>query len=736
MNEISEELLNGLSMIAVGEGKRPIGSWKESQTRALTEAELMIKSTHKDFRYYGIVTGYDGLEVIDVDLKVIKNEKKRAAFWKSLLQILQDHIEGFENKFVIYQTANHGYHILYKAGNIEGNKKLAAFKGEKEAVIETRGIGGYVVRYDKKVSEKGYAQIGKISDEDRNMLIEMCRYYNNYDPNELVKGVDIKSWDDYNSQHSVWDLVQDEFKMVGEDSKAWRILRHGEPKSDHSGYIYKDTGLMYLFSSSTQYEAEKPYSAYAVYTKKVHGGDYSASSKELYRLGYGSRNIVKREYNDPVKNIDEKDLVFPIDIFPNPFRDYIMENYTTSNLNIDFMGASLLWVMSVIIGNSMRVKVKNLWYDSACVWIACVADRGVGKTPSSRVIISPLVALNNKELANHKKAMDEYNKIKEATKKGESVSLVEPKRGQFIVGDITIEALADLHQENPKSIGMNKDELAGWIKDMNKYRSGSDLEFWLSSFNSEFSAINRKVSSNAFIKKPFIAVLGGVQPAVFDDIASTGQFEDNGFFDRLLVCNPKTTISKWTDEEVSQDSIDWYDAAIRNMYTYFNDLYARDPEGYTMTATFTKEGKKEQTRIFDEIVEIQNHPDTNTYVKAMLAKQHGNIFRMSLIINTMWAFGCTTGEIKMDEIGADSVLRAERLVKYFIAMAKKVKYNRMETKNIRDVADKTKGTPRLKFKAMYDYDKELNRTQVADMLGVSVRTIRNWINEEEKNLKT
>ena len=38
-----------------------------------------------------------------------------------------------------------------------------------------------------------------------------------------------------------------------------------------------------------------------------------------------------------------------------------------------------------------------------------------------------------------------------------------------------MEALIDLHENVPHGIGIFKDELAGWLKDMNKYRSGSDL---------------------------------------------------------------------------------------------------------------------------------------------------------------------------------------------------------------------------------------------------------------------
>ena len=43
-----------------------------------------------------------------------------------------------------------------------------------------------------------------------------------------------------------------------------------------------------------------------------------------------------------------------------------------------------------------------------------------------------------------------------------------------------MEALSGFTPRKDNAVGVFKDELVGWLKDMNKYRAGSDLEFWLS----------------------------------------------------------------------------------------------------------------------------------------------------------------------------------------------------------------------------------------------------------------
>jgi Rps23 Pro-64 3,4-dihydroxylase Tpa1-like proline 4-hydroxylase len=80
-----------------------------------------------------------------------------------------------------------------------------------------------------------------------------------------------------------------------------------------------------------------------------------------------------------------------------------------------------------------------------------------------------------------------------------------------------------LHQESDNCVGVFKDELAGWFKDMNKYREGSDLEFWLSCWSGKAISLNRKTAKSSFVDKPLISVLGGIQPSILNSFYT----EDN-----------------------------------------------------------------------------------------------------------------------------------------------------------------------------------------------------------------
>jgi DNA-directed RNA polymerase specialized sigma subunit len=79
------------------------------------------------------------------------------------------------------------------------------------------------------------------------------------------------------------------------------------------------------------------------------------------------------------------------------------------------------------------------------------------------------------------------------------------------------------------------------------------------------------------------------------------------------------------------------------------------------------------------------------------------------------------------------MLKAEKLSKYFIAMAKKIKVNSLEMGEIKQVMYNHKNkSKREQFMELYNQNNELNRTKVGETLGVSRMQIIRWIKELSK----
>lgn len=749
----------GFSLLTVGDNKIPNFPWKKFQDTPIDKSVFEKRYNYKGGRFkkngdeipatynVGIITGYDYLEVIDIDLKVFSTAQEQREFWDEYISFLKDNILDFDDKFVVYKTKNSGYHILYKSKRVQGNTKIAKLKGHKQAVIESRGIGGYVFLYDgKNVTDKTYKDIDFISDTDRDILWEISKTYNYVEPQKTIVPEKVKkkysetkntSWDDYNAKTSILDVISCEFDVVRNLKDRYIIKRKGA-KSPHSGYVYKDSNCMYLFSTGTIFEAEKLYNPFTALACLKYNNDLSLAAKELYKQGYGDRlkpePIIEKE--DVV--IPEDDLVFPIDIFPDVIQKYISVCNQTLNNSIDYMGCALLFVAAVAIGNSMVIEVKRgLWRETANLWMALVGKAGVGKTPSINSITFPLDKLNNKEIKSYIHNYEKYesyrNLDREQQKLAEEVK--KPLKTQFIVNDITLEALVELHSENKNGIGVNKDELAGWFKDMNKYRKGSDLEHWLSSWSGKEINMNRKTSKSSFVQRAFIPVIGGIQPSIMDTFY-TEENKESGFIDRILFCYPDLKPKKYSEAEMKEEYLQWYEDYIISLYESVKGIikYTDDNEIDPHIARFSEDAKNEWIRIHDSIIDAQVSDNENEYMKSMLPKQLSYIPRFALIINTL--LSNENEDIALNVICKESVLKAEKLSKYFIAMAKKIKSQSSERTDIKYILNKNEGKSNYhKFKAIYSQNPDVNKSELASIIGVSRKTIYKYIKQYETDNK-
>lgn len=737
-------LQDGYSLITVGANKRPNYTWKRYQTEQISKEQFTKQYQYNGGYFYhskrenkevelpattgvGIVTGFDNLEVLDIDLKIFKTLKQQQDFWNELLQFWKDNIDDFDNKFTIYKTVSGGYHVLYKCEKIQGNTKIAKLKDYKEAVIESRGIGGYVFIYDRQISKNSYSEVKEISIQDREVLWTIAEAYNHIEEKPEVgkqdkEYIELKTtvWDDFNNQNNILDIIKDELEVVKNLQNFYLVKRYGA-KSPHSGYVYKDSGCMYLFSTGTIYPAEKIISPFSAYAYKYFDGDFSQCAKELYKKGFGERIV--REINTIDIDVKKEDLTFPIEILPKEFQNYILECKRTLSLDVDFMGCSLLWLFSVLIGNSIQIEVKKGWIEKCNLWFAMVGKAGIGKTPSIKIILKPLLKLNNREIERYNKEVDKYDYYRSLSKeeKKNTEEIHKPIKTQFIANDITIEALVDLHEQNKNAVGVFKDELAGWFKDMNKYRAGSDLEFWLSTWSGDPANFNRLTRKGSFVQNPFIPVLGGIQPNILNQFY-TEENKDNGFIDRVLLCYPDQEIEMYNENEIDQELLDWYDdivLSIRNAIMS-NIKLDHDNEIKPSYLKWSSEAKKEWIRIFNEITMVQNADYENEYIKSMYPKQKSYIPRFAMILNVINEQGI--------EITKESILGAEKLSQYFIQMAKKIKVDSYTTnevkKSIHNAKNKTKKEQCIEA---YLKNPDIKKVTLAELFGVSRVTINNWL---------
>lgn len=721
-------LQKGFAVFPVDNNKVPIGSWKAYQDAPMSE--VVFNSIFSDeSQHVGIACGKGskGVEVIDVDTKHAP-EEDRESIKEEFIKIVSEQLPDYEKKVGIYETMSGGYHLIYRCRNYGRNEKISNIKlddGSYTNLIETRGQGGYVVIYPyNKVKGLDYIELDYISDLDRKLLLSAAKYFNQ-EPETIKETYQRRSlsyvkdglsvFEDFNNRSSTLDLLVEHGFTIVRELRGKITIRRPNATTPHSGYIFKDSGLAYLFSTGTVLPHEKTLDPVEVYTWLNHGGDYARASRDLYDKGYGDR---KKEVTIKKEKLDIES--FPINCFPEFYSNYIMAMNKAQNLNIDFMASALLWVTSSIIGNSVKLKIKNGHVESACVWVVCVGDPGVMKSPSISAITEPFEDYSNSLLSEYINERRAYDQAMETMtpKERKEANLERPINKQIITTDPTIESLIDLHSNNQKGIALYRDELAGWIKDMNKYREGSDIEVYLSIFSGKSIVVNRKTQIPLSLKTPYVPVLGGIQPSILSSVLGENN-KDNGFADRLLVAYPNSKVPDYTLNEIQQEHLDAYDEKINELISYVECSF---PEEYEYDKikpnilNLTDAGLELLVQHFNTLNRLQNKETEDTYIMSLYPKMQSYLARFAIILCIL--DGAESGETDL-EVDVCHVNGANDLVNYYINCAKRLRGETVEKTELRTIFSKIDGN--IEHKVSVAYGKTLlngySTRQIAKALG-------------------
>jgi hypothetical protein len=193
-------------------------------------------------------------------------------------------------KLPIEKTQNGGYHLLFRCSKNEGNRKLAQrlnSEGKPDAIIETRGEGGYFVADPTpgyKVIRNDIFKVNVISDIERAILIDTACSMNEY--NQVIRT-------EHESSDRPGDLYNADFSSIGEmkgllKDAGWVELQHGRwrrpgKKEGISATLGKIApNIFYVFSSNAYpFEPNKSYSPFQVLAFIKFNGDFSEAARSL-----------------------------------------------------------------------------------------------------------------------------------------------------------------------------------------------------------------------------------------------------------------------------------------------------------------------------------------------------------------------------------------------------------------------------------------------------------------------
>lgn len=298
-----DEIYNG----KLYEAKTPYREWKKYQLEIIDRAVLFDQMQQKNTTAIAMVCGAisGNLEVIDFDVKykpgidatVISAIKE---LYPDIYAKLRKHRTRSGGTHLVYRIAAHevppSCHLAERAATQE--EILANPKGKKtRCFIETRGTGGLATA----PPSLGYSivhniQIQTITWEERCSIIELCKSYNEYFPEEKpytppkseANYYDENPFEHYNrTVDPVELLTQFGWTYVKKHGDYIWFTRPGGRKGDvHAGYNL-NTYTYRVWGTKADLDSERSYTPSTILAHYRFNDDKSLTYHHLVQNGYG-----------------------------------------------------------------------------------------------------------------------------------------------------------------------------------------------------------------------------------------------------------------------------------------------------------------------------------------------------------------------------------------------------------------------------------------------------------------
>ena len=331
----------------------------------------------------------------------------------------------------------------------------------------------------------------------------------------------------------------------------------------------------------------------------------------------------------------------PPELLPDPLRPWLVDVAERTSLPLEFVACPALVALGAVVGRSVGIYPKRFddWLVVANFWGGVVGRPGLMKTAAISEATKPLRALAVKARERYQEeeaqaqaerarleleisALKEQAK-RDAKKGGIHANFTEVLRNlntqleeatvterRYMTQDPTTEKLGELLRENPRGLLVSRDELAGWLSNLERPGHEGDREFYLEAWNGTGSyTVDRIGRGTVHIDALTLSILGGIQPGKLErylDEAIAGGGGADGLLQRFqLVVWPDrvgafVNIDRWPDGEAKRRAYAVFEA-LDNLDTAKLGLDAQ--EGDILALRFSDDAQE----LFDEWREELEH---------------------------------------------------------------------------------------------------------------------------------
>lgn len=632
----------GCSVVPVKEdgSKEPaLSEWTSRKTTPATEAE--VRGWFAQGRSgLGIVCGgvSGNLEMFELEGRAVHEglrDRVRALVPADLWQRLGTYVE---------QTPSGGLHMLVRVegiavpGNlrlarrpsteqerdlwrVEEHRKAAELPEPKrskrmttlenltceqvpQVLAETRGEGGFVVvapsggRVHKTgkpwatlhTSQPGI--VGTITVEERDLLLEAFRSLDQMpapkpaaprSPAPPSKAGDVRPGDAWAAATTWHDLLQPygwtaSYERGGET--YW--TRPGKSFGTSATTNYKDSDLLQVFTTSTEFESERTFTKFGAYAVLEHDGDHAAAAAQLRSDGYGSHTPAQPVTSterlaaaEPPPTVDGKwerplplgaDPVppFPVEQLPPTLAAFVAAVSRSTQTPADLAGLLSLLALATAAAGKYRVHLREDWTEPVNLYGLVALPPGSRKSRVFKSAMGPLVQAEKDLLSRNApviRAAQQRQRILEQTaKNAETVAVkagasaerladaeaadlalwshVVPPTPRLLADDVTPEQLVTLLADHT-CLGLLSEEGGIFETLAGRYSGGvANLDAVLKAWDGGSIRVDRRGSEPRQVEDPALTLGLAVQPAVLSALSRSGDLTGRGLLARFIYAVP------------------------------------------------------------------------------------------------------------------------------------------------------------------------------------------------------
>jgi putative DNA primase/helicase len=229
---------------------------------------------------------------------------------------------------------------------------------------------------------------------------------------------------------------------------------------------------------------------------------------------------------------------FSEDLLPDSFRPLVRDVAERMQVPMDFPAVVAVLCLAGVVNRRATIQPKandTGWVEVPNLWGGTIGRPGLMKSPVISAVTRPLIQIQTEWWQQYQEVLKDYARAKEEyelrraawkdqfkanTKKGKVVpdrpeddEPQKPKLRRLIVNDPTFEALHVTMSENPAGVLLIRDELTGWLSELDRAGREGERPFHLQAWNGNTGyTMDRIGRGTIHVPACCESILGGIQP--------------------------------------------------------------------------------------------------------------------------------------------------------------------------------------------------------------------------------